>query len=118
MHHLLLTPLKGYESRDLRELSYDAQKWDDGDLNIHDTVDGTALAAVKYTRGDVIQIRVYYQTHELMVKEFCYNINKGWYPGKFIHLVYAIHATYRIFPKRPIQGCKGAIWSYGRCYRQ
>jgi hypothetical protein len=116
VHHLLLTLPEGYGSRNLRELCHDAGKWHDGEMVIHDAVEGTGLAAVKYAGDGYIQIRVYYQTFEgLYLKEYCHN-NKGWLPGKFVHPIYAIQATYRIF--RPIQAWKGATWSYDRCHRQ
>lgn len=54
---------------------------------IEDAVEGTGIAAVNYIQDDFIQIRLYYQSKDLYLKEYCHN-NEGWFTGKFLSQFY------------------------------
>ncbi|KAK0184055.1 fungal fucose-specific lectin-domain-containing protein [Armillaria mellea] len=46
-----------------------------------DALRGSSIAAVAYLWSG-LQLRVYYQTNDLSIKEHCLNDNSGWFPGK------------------------------------
>ena len=65
----------------VRELAYDG-KWHMGEMQIKNAIEGTGIASVTYIANAQRQIRVYYQSPDLLLREYCHN-NKGWFAGKF-----------------------------------
>ena len=65
----------------VRELAYDG-KWHMGEMQIKTATVGTGIASVTYVADNMRQIRVYYQSSDLSLREYCHN-NKGWFAGKF-----------------------------------
>ena len=54
--------------------------WHAGDMRISDAHVATGLAAVTYYFQEQTQIRVYYQSRDLSLKEHGHN-NRGWFTG-------------------------------------
>ena len=67
-------------SNALKELANDGY-WHQGDMEVNDAIGGTSVAAVAYYFQDQTQIRVYYQSRNLSLKEHGHN-NSGWFEGQ------------------------------------
>ncbi|KAK0216586.1 fungal fucose-specific lectin-domain-containing protein [Armillaria nabsnona] len=63
----------------IKELSNDGYWFRGATLPV--ALSGSSIAAVAYSWNG-LQLRVYYQTDDLSIKDHCLNDNSGWFPGK------------------------------------
>jgi len=68
-------------SQAIKELCHDGLNWYEGALCLPGAFGGTSIAAVVCHLDG--QLRVYYQTEDLSLREHCHD-SKGWWPGQFV----------------------------------
>src|SRR5579872_2697362 len=81
----LLKYLKERESDRISEVFWKDGSWHTTQLSLAGAIHGTSISTVAYHFQNQLQVRLYYQTPDLSLKEYAYK-DKKWFQGRFIVL--------------------------------